>query len=168
MVPSDFTQWISVAALGQTGTSQPPVPGAVGAGNGTTATQGAPAAAPPGGGAPANTPTGSNPMSMFWILGLGLMLMILMTSMSGRKQKKQREQMLGSLKRNDKVLTSSGIIGTVADLTDHEMVLRVDEASNTRIRFARSAVQQILRDAKESGRTADVEVKPKLEAAASR
>jgi len=91
-----------------------------------------------------------------------------MTSMSGRKQKKQREQMLGSLKRNDKVLTSSGIIGTVADLTDHEMVLRVDEASNTRIRFARSAVQQILRDAKESGRTADVEVKPKLEAAASR
>jgi hypothetical protein len=48
------------------------------------------------------------------------------------------------------------------------MVLRVDEASNTRIRFARSAVQQILRDAKESGRTADVEVKPKLEAAASR
>src|SRR5678816_4821392 len=57
MVPSDFTQWISVAALGQTGTSQPPVPGAVGAGNGTTATQGAPAAAPPGGGAPANTPT---------------------------------------------------------------------------------------------------------------
>ena len=48
---------------------------------------------------------------------------------------------------------------SVADLNDTEMTLRVDEASNTRIRFARSAVQQVVREG-EAGRT-EVEVKPK-------
>src|SRR6185369_10642252 len=94
----------------------------------------------------------SNPMGMLWIFALGMLVIVLMSTMTGRKQKKQREQMLTGLKRNDKVLTTAGIVGTVVDLYDNEFVLRVDEASNTRIRFARSAVQQILRDGKEGGR----------------
>jgi preprotein translocase subunit YajC len=59
-----------------------------------------------------------------------------------------------------------GIIGTVVDLTSTEMVLRVDESSNTRIRFARSAVQQVLREGKAA--SADVELKPGAEPAPAR
>lgn len=167
MVSTDFTPWITIGAIAQPGSSQPPVPGAVGAGNSTTATQGAPAAAPAGA-TPTTAPAGGNPMGMLWIFALGMLLIVLMSTMTGRKQKKQREQLLVSLKRNDRILTSSGIIGTVVDLYDHELVLRVDETSNTRIRFAKSAVQQILSEGRETGRPGDVEVKPKLEAAASR
>ena len=53
------------------------------------------------------------------------------------------------MKRGDRVQTVGGEIGTVVDLTESEMTLRVDETSNTRIRFARSAIQQVLKEGKE-------------------
>jgi preprotein translocase subunit YajC len=142
--------------------SQPPVPGAVGGSPAPAApgVQGAPAGSPaPGGAAPAN-PFGG----MIWIFLLVIILMFVMTSMTGRKQEKQRKAMLTSVKRNDRVQTVGGIIGTVIELTEHEMVLRVDESSNTRIRFARSALQQLLRESKEPAR-ADLEAKPRSETA---
>jgi preprotein translocase subunit YajC len=96
---------------------------------------------------------------MFLPLAVLVVVMILMTSMGGRKQRKQRNAMLAGLKRGDRVLTSGGVIGTVVDLSDQEMTLRVDESSNTRIRFARSFVQNIMREGREAGRP-EVEVKP--------
>jgi preprotein translocase subunit YajC len=81
---------------------------------------------------------------------VGLMVfMILMTVTSGRKQKKQREALMSGLKKHDKVLTNGGVIGTIAEMNDSEVVLKVDESSNTRIRFAKSAVTTII----SSGRT---------------
>jgi preprotein translocase subunit YajC len=71
-----------------------------------------------------------------------------MTTMAGRKEKKKRAQMLSGVKRGDRVQTIGGEIGSIVELSDTEMVLRVDEASNTRIRFARSALQQVLREGK--------------------
>ena len=163
MVSSYFASTVGLAALGQTG-SQPAVPGAAGAGN-TVATQGSPPASGP---ATTTGPATSNPLGgMLWILIVAMLLMVVMTSMGGRKQKKQREIMLAALKKNDRVLTTAGIMGTVVELYDHEVVLRVDEASNTRIRFARSAVQQILRESKDGARP-DLELKPKPEIANAR
>jgi preprotein translocase subunit YajC len=49
--------------------------------------------------------------------------------------------MMASLKKQDKVQMIGGEIGTIAELTDDEVVLRVEEG---RIRFARSAVQAVL------------------------
>lgn len=158
MLQSEHLSLWAAAALAQNGaSSQPPVPGAVGAGS-SPAVQGAPAATGTGGGG------GAGGMQMFWILMLGMLLVIVLTSMSGRKQEKQRKAMLSALKRNDRVQTVGGIIGTIVDLTDNELVLRVDEVSNTRIRFSRSAVQQVLRESKEPAKT-DVEAKPRSEAA---
>lgn len=82
-----------------------------------------------------------------FVLVLGMLLIIVMTSvMGGRKDKKKRAEMMASLKRQDRVQTLGGIIGTIVELKDDEVVLRVDEGTNTRIRFARSAIQQILRE----------------------
>lgn len=154
--------------LGQTeaGTPQPSVPGAVvpgapGGGEGTVA----PTQPLPG---PQQQPQPGFPGGFLWILILGMVLMLVMTSRTGRKQKKEREAMLASLKRNDRVQTVGGIVGSIVELTDSEMVLRVDEASNTRIRFARSATQQIVREGKDGGRAGDLEAKPKSEAAATK
>lgn len=121
----------------------------------------------PGGGPPTQAPSTGMGGSMIWILLLFMVLMIAMTSMSGRKEKKRREAMLAAVKRSDRVQTLGGIIGTVVDITPQEVVLRVDEVSNTRIRFARSAVQQVLSEGKDKGRDngAAIEAKNKGEPA---
>ncbi len=53
--------------------------------------------------------------------------------------------LFNSLKKNDEVLTSGGIIGTVANIKDdNEVVLKLDESSNVRIRILRSSIIRIL------------------------
>lgn len=100
-------------------------------------------AAPPAGQAPAN------PLGMMLPLVFGLIIFMMITSMlSGRKEKKKRASMLEALKKRDRVQTYGGIIGTVVEMKDDELVLKVDEGSNTRIRFARSAIQQVIKSAR--------------------
>ncbi len=63
-----------------------------------------------------------------------------------RKKAKAREMMLGAMKKGDKVMTSSGIFGTVAQVQDD--VVTVQVADGVRMRFSRAAVQQILESEK--------------------
>lgn len=91
-------------------------------------------------------PSGGGFGQLFIFLPL-IALLIFMMIASSRKQKKEqaaRQQMLASIKRSDRVQTVGGVIGSVQELSDSELVLRVDESSGTRVRFSRSAVQQIL------------------------
>lgn len=110
------------------------------------ATTGAPGVTPipVGGTQPPPNPFGGGFMLMMLLL---LGFMITMTVISGRREKKKRTELMSSLRTNDKVQTLGGIIGTIAEIRDDEVVLRVDENSNTRIRFAKSAIQQVLRPA---------------------
>ena len=57
------------------------------------------------------------------------------------RERRQREQQLAGLKRNDRVVTFSGIIGTITGFSDDnkEVTLRVDD--NVKLRFLRSAIQ---------------------------
>ncbi len=57
------------------------------------------------------------------------------------RERKTREQQLSNLKRNDRVVTFSGIIGTITGFSDDnkEVTLRVDD--NVKLRFLRSAIQ---------------------------
>ena len=48
--------------------------------------------------------------------------------------------MVQTLQKNDKVRTIGGIIGTVVDIRDDEITLKVDESNNTKIKVATSAV----------------------------
>jgi len=57
-----------------------------------------------------------------------------------RRQKKQRE-LLDSLKKGDKVITSSGIWGTVTNLDKETATLQV--ADNTKIRLQRDHISSI-------------------------
>lgn len=124
-----------------------------------TGQSGSPAGGPP----PARTPgLFDNPLLL--IFGM-VMIFMLMSLFSGRKDKRRRSEMLAGLKRHDRVQTLGGIIGTIVDVKDDELVLRVDETSNTRIRFARSAVQSILRESSVKDGSAQVEGKPAEKAA---
>lgn len=61
-----------------------------------------------------------------------------------RQEQAKRDQMLNTMKKNDRVVTTGGILGTVANISPDgkEITLKVDD--NTRIKFLRSSIQQVL------------------------
>jgi len=61
-----------------------------------------------------------------------------------RREQATREAMLAALKKNDKVLTIGGVIGSVANISSdgQEVTLKVDD--NTRIKFIRSSIQRVM------------------------
>jgi preprotein translocase subunit YajC len=58
-----------------------------------------------------------------------------------RQQQKKIKEMLANLKKNDEVITTSGIHGTVAIVKEKTVVLRVDEGC--RIEFDRESVASV-------------------------
>ncbi len=123
----------------------PPVAGRADGGNATQGAESAPLGGTPGsggGGAPQG-PFGG--MGFMYVLLLFFLAMMLMSVFSGRKEKKRRAEMLTSLKRHDRVQTIGGLIGSVAEVRDDEVVLKIDESTNTKVRVVRSAVQAVLK-----------------------
>lgn len=78
------------------------------------------------------------------ILLIPLALVFFMMSMGGRKEKKKRAAMMAAMTKGDKVQTIGGILGTVVEVRDDEIIVKVDENANTRLRFSRSAIQSIV------------------------
>lgn len=83
-----------------------------------------------------------------FLLLMIMVLMVVMTMAGGRKEKKRRAAMIAALKKGDKVQTAGGILGTVVEVRESEVVVKVDENANTRLRFARSAIQAVLEEQK--------------------
>lgn len=86
--------------------------------------------------------------SMMWIMMGGVLLMVLLMGRGKRKQESKRRQMLAELKKGDKVTTIGGIVGTILDVREDEVVVKVDETNNVRMRFARWSVRGIGEQAK--------------------
>lgn len=59
----------------------------------------------------------------FGLIGIALYVMLIMPS---RRQEKQRKELIASLKKNDRIVNSGGIIGIVESIkeADDEVVLR--------------------------------------------
>jgi len=58
-----------------------------------------------------------------------------------QKKQKQRNLMLSQLKKGDKVTTIGGLHGTIVELTDDKVVLKVNDV--TKLTFDRSAVNNV-------------------------
>lgn len=59
-----------------------------------------------------------------------------------QRQKAERERMLSAIKKGDKVVTTSGMHGTVVGLAEHTITLRV--ADQVKLEFDRSAVGRVV------------------------
>ncbi len=88
--------------------------------------------------APTSSPS-SNYMQLLFIGGI-FVIMYFILFREPRKRQRQQQQMIQSIKKNDKVRTVGGIIGIVVDVKDDEIVLKVDESNNTKIRIMASAI----------------------------
>jgi preprotein translocase subunit YajC len=88
---------------------------------------------------PGPRPSGT-PWMQFLPLILIFVVMYVLLLRGPRKQQQQHKQMVQSLKKNDKVRTIGGIYGTIMDVKGDEVILKVDESTNTRIRVSTSAI----------------------------
>lgn len=85
--------------------------------------------------------------SQLWpFLIMGVLFFVLLI-LPERKKQKQRQKMLDALKKGDRVLTTSGMYGTVVTTTAEVVVLQV--ADNVRLRFSRAAIQNVIEASKE-------------------
>ena len=92
---------------------------------------------------PAGKPEG--PLGGMWTTGLmfaavfvGMYFLVIRPQ---RKEEKRKKEMLTKLGKGDRVVTSSGILGTVQSVKDDTVIVNVGD--NTRIEFLRSAVADI-------------------------
>jgi len=92
-------------------------------------------AAPPAGG-------GGSIISMMPLFAGMLLLFWFLLIQPQRKEQAHRKSMLASIKKNDRVITNSGIFGVVTNVaaeTD-EITIKVDEANNTKLRMTLSSI----------------------------
>lgn len=75
--------------------------------------------------------------SLLWLVLL-VALMYFMIIRPQQKQKKQRQELLGSLNKGDSIVTIGGIHGEIIALTDESIVLEI--SPDVRITIQRSAV----------------------------
>lgn len=82
------------------------------------------------------------------IMGVFLLMYIFMGS-GRRKEQAKRKQMLENIKKGDKVTTIGGVCGTITDVRENEVVVKVDD--NARMKFARWAIRGVGDEAKTEG-----------------
>jgi preprotein translocase subunit YajC len=82
-------------------------------------------------------------LSMFFPLIIIGIFLITMMWLPARRQKKEQELMLTSLKRGAKVVTVAGIVGTIVTIKDgeEELVLRSED---TKLKVTRASIARVL------------------------
>jgi len=86
-------------------------------------------------------PAGFDLISLMPLVLIFVVFYFLLIRPQQRKMKAHRE-MIGALKRGDKVLTGGGIIGTVVKVEDNELLVEV--AKDVRVRVARGTISDLL------------------------
>ncbi len=111
----------------------------------TTASEGAPA--------PNGTTEPKPPGMMSWLPFVVIFAVVwFMMINPERKNRKKREAMISALKKGDRVLSASGIYGTVIQIQDQVVTLQI--AENVRIRMNLGSVQQLESEATEANEKA--------------
>ncbi|MCP4708655.1 MAG: preprotein translocase subunit YajC [Planctomycetes bacterium] len=80
-----------------------------------------------------------------WLM-LAMMLVMYFFIFRGprKRQEQQAQKMKESLQRNVRVRTIGGIIGTVVDVREDEVVIKIDETNNTKMRVTKGAIHKVL------------------------
>ena len=77
-----------------------------------------------------------------FVIVIGAMFYIMYRTQ--KKEAKRREEMIGSVKTGDKVLTVGGIYGIVSNVKDDCFVVKI--ADNVKIEVAKSAVNSVVNE----------------------
>jgi len=61
-----------------------------------------------------------------------------------KKKQQQHKQMLDNLKKGDRIRTIGGILANVVEVRENEVVIKIDETNNTKMRITRGAIGEII------------------------
>jgi preprotein translocase subunit YajC len=84
------------------------------------------------------------------LIGAMLILMYFMVFRAPKKRQQEHSKMVAGLKKNDRIRTIGGILGTVLDVRDDEIVIKIDESNNTKMRVIPSAIASVLSEEKKN------------------
>ncbi|MBN2473872.1 MAG: preprotein translocase subunit YajC [Pirellulales bacterium] len=84
---------------------------------------------------------------LFPFLAIGFLFYFLLIRPQ-RQEQGRRQAMLAAVKRNDRVITAGGIYGVVTNVHAEadEVTVKVDEATNTKLRLTLSSITRVLSD----------------------
>jgi len=88
-------------------------------------------------------PPSANMMMVPLIIVIAVMIAISIRTSS--KEKKKREEMMNSIRKGTKIMTSGGILGEIAEVQKDQFLLKV--ANNVQIAISRTAVAQVIQPA---------------------
>ncbi|GIP39225.1 UPF0092 membrane protein YrbF [Paenibacillus sp. J31TS4] len=86
-------------------------------------------------------PSGTSMLLSLWPILLMFLVLYFLLIRPNQKRQKTRNAMLSALKKGDKVTTIGGLHGTIMEITDDTVVLRVNDA--TKMTFDRSAINAV-------------------------
>ncbi|HBT51497.1 preprotein translocase subunit YajC [Petrotoga olearia] len=87
-------------------------------------------------------PTGGGGFGGLLFFLIIIILMWVMLFLPQRRQEKRHKEMLSALKKGDKIVTSSGIIGKIISITNER--IRISTADKTEIDITKNAVAGVL------------------------
>jgi preprotein translocase subunit YajC len=84
---------------------------------------------------------GGSSLGMFLPMIIVMGIFYVMLILPQQRQRKKTQAMLAALKNGDKVITTSGIYGTVSGIDGDTIILKI--ADQVKVRMARSAIAQV-------------------------
>ena len=95
--------------------------------------------APPSGSGDQSGTGGISTIVMFVMIGVIFWFMIYRPQ---KKRQKERENLISKMEKGDKVITSSGIHGTISQIEETTILVQVSD--NTKLRFEKASVNQVV------------------------
>jgi preprotein translocase subunit YajC len=89
------------------------------------------------------TPSGLGFNSFLIPLALMFGIMYFMVIMPQQRQRKKTQAMLSALKTGDKIITGSGIYGTISGIDGEAVILKISSEPQVKIRISRAAIAQV-------------------------
>jgi preprotein translocase subunit YajC len=86
--------------------------------------------------------------TMFLPLVIIFVLFYFMMIRPERRRRAEMSRMMDNLKKNDRVVTAGGILGTVVNVQkgSDEITIKIDESTNTKLRMLRSSIARVISD----------------------
>ncbi len=84
--------------------------------------------------------------SWIWMMLIPVMIFWIIMMIMPKKDQAKSKEMLENLKKNDRVLTTAGIKGTIVnvDKSSPFVTVRIDESTNAKMQILRTAIARVM------------------------
>lgn len=82
-------------------------------------------------------------MSLMVPFALMFAILYLLIIRPQRNKEKQRKEMIANVRKNDRIITTGGVHGVVLSVKENEVVVRVDDAKDVKLKIEKSAITTV-------------------------